>query len=71
MMKCSVCTRQEGHRATNRFGGPDLNPDTPLGAMETCTFCGTLSVCPDCVCERDCCELRDAIALAASDREPR
>jgi hypothetical protein len=63
-MTCSICDREEGHKATNRFGWRDINPDTPLGAMATCSFCGTLSVCPDCVCERDCCEAKDAIAAS-------
>lgn len=60
-MKCSVCDREKGHKATDRFGYPDPNPDTPLGAMQTCTFCGTLSVCPDCWHERDCCEEREKL----------
>lgn len=54
--RCSICGREEGHKAMNRAGERDLNPDTPLGPMETCSFCGTLSVCPDCVHERDCCD---------------
>lgn len=58
---CVICEREEGHKATNRFGERDLNPDAPLGAMETCSFCGTLSVCPECVHERECCENLDEI----------
>lgn len=62
--RCTVCKRQEGGGSTNRFGErltyggspqPDLNPHVPLGAMETCPSCWTLSICPDCLHEGDCC----------------
>jgi len=56
---CSICHREEGHKATDRFGEPDQNPDTPLGSMGSCVDCGSLSVCPDCLHERDCCRDRD------------
>lgn len=53
---CSVCGRkagmQDAHR--NRYGEPDLNPETPIGAITPCEFCSTWT-CPDCQQERDCC----------------
>lgn len=61
--RCSVCGRRPGHedKARDRFGGPDPNPETPLGELETCVFCGLLNVCPDCYIERECCELKPKI----------
>jgi hypothetical protein len=44
---CEVCGRPEGDESD----GPP-----PLGALEKCDVCGRL-VCPDCLCEADCCFL--------------
>lgn len=62
--KCMVCGRPSGHKATNRFGERDVNPDTPLGPLRGCAFCGTAKVCPDCWHELDCCELAEEKAEA-------
>ena len=57
MPRCLVCERLEGHKALNRFGERDLNPDCPLGQMEQCTECLLQSVCPECLHERECCAI--------------
>jgi len=53
---CEVCDRRAGYAPFNRFGEPDLCPDTPLGEVALCPECGRYS-CPDCQHERECCEL--------------
>lgn len=52
---CEVCGRRAGYAPLNRFGEPDLNPDTPLGPIMECSTCG-LMACPDCLHESECCE---------------
>lgn len=54
--RCDVCGRREGNRTTNRFGGPDMNPDTPLGPVTKCPACESMA-CPDCLHEQECCEM--------------
>ena len=56
--RCAICDRTPGHAPLDRFGQPDLNPETPLGELQICDCCGLL-VCPDCSHENECC-FRDA-----------
>lgn len=53
--KCEVCGRRAGYAPLNRFGEPDLSPDTPLGTVTRCPHCLLMS-CPDCQHEGECCE---------------
>ena len=54
---CEICDRAPGDRALDRGHWPDPGQkDTPLGALEKCADCRCW-VCPDCLHERDCCEL--------------